>query len=62
MVTVPPVMSYHFSNEQHAFPGGGELFARENRQQGGLVRPGRVGSLDVPHGPEEGRGGRRKKK
>lgn len=43
-------MSYHFSDEQHAFPGGGELFARQDRQQDTLARLSRVGSLDVPHG------------
>lgn len=42
--------SYHFSDEQHSFPGGGELFARKNREENSLARPSGVGSLDVPHG------------
>lgn len=43
------LLSYHFSDQQHSFPGGGELFAGENREQDGLARPARVRILDVPH-------------
>lgn len=43
------VISYHFSNKQHSFPGCDELFAGKNRLQDSLGRPVRAGSLDVPH-------------
>lgn len=43
------VISYHFSNKQHSFPGCDELFAGKNGLQDSLGRPVRAGSLDVPH-------------
>lgn len=45
-----PLISYHFREEQLAFPGGYELFAWKNGEQDSLARPSRLGCLNVPHG------------
>lgn len=48
--TSSSLIPYHFSEEQHAFPGGRELFAWKNGAQDSLARPNGFGCLNVPHG------------